>query len=129
MKDEIGLWIDQKKTVIIDGSGQDTIIINSNLEIDEADTGAKNYPAEDQHDRRVTGHMKKYYMEVIAHLKGAKNIMILGPGEAKLELQKRLAAAGLENKIVKVENADKLTNRQLAAKVRAFFATQKQAAY
>ncbi len=129
MKDEIGLWIDQKKTVIVDGSGHDTTILNSNLETEETKSGAKDYPAEDQHDRRISGYMNRYYMEVIAHLKGAGNILILGPGEAKLELQKRLAAAGLEKKIVRVENADKLTNRQLAARVRDFFATQKQAAY
>ena len=50
--------------------------------------------AEDQRDRRFTGHLNKYYDEVIACIRDADSILILGPGEAKTELQERLEERG-----------------------------------
>ena len=48
--------------------------------------------------------------------------MIFGPGEAKLELEKELnESKELRAKVVSVEAADKMTERQIAAKVRRYF--------
>jgi hypothetical protein len=47
--------------------------------------------------------------------------LIFGPGEAKGELKKRLESKGLGGRIVGVETTDKMTERQIAAKVRAYF--------
>jgi hypothetical protein len=51
----------------------------------------------------------------------ADSILIFGPGEAKGELEKRLASKGLSGRVVGVETVDKMTDRQIAAKVRQRF--------
>ena len=49
--------------------------------------------------------------------------MIFGPGEAKGGLKKRLESKVLSGRIVGVETVDKMTDRQIAAKVRQRFLT------
>ena len=44
-----------------------------------------------------------------------------GPGEAKVELKARLKKNKLDGHIVAVESVDKMTDRQVAARVRKFF--------
>jgi hypothetical protein len=48
-------------------------------------------------------------------------ILIFGPGEAKGELEKRLASKRLGAKVVGVETADKMTDHQIEAKVRQHY--------
>jgi hypothetical protein len=55
-------------------------------------------------------------------LREATAILILGPGEAKLELNKRFEQKNLGDRIIGVEAADKMTKPQIAAKAREFFA-------
>ena len=45
----------------------------------------------------------------------------VGPGEAKGELEKRLEYEGLKAHVLAVEAADKMTDRQVSAKVRERF--------
>jgi hypothetical protein len=52
-----------------------------------------------------------------------KTILILGPGEAKGEFIRRIKSKKLGGSIVELETADKMTDRQLAAKVAQHFAT------
>jgi len=47
-------------------------------------------------------------------------ILIFGPGEAKGELAKRIENAGLSGRIAGIETVDKMTDRQIAAKVRTY---------
>ena len=51
----------------------------------------------------------------------AASLFVFGPGEAKGELVKRLAHEKPTTRSVNVEAADKLTDRQIAAKVREHF--------
>jgi len=46
---------------------------------------------------------------------------MLGPGEAKVELQKRLGFCGLGDRIAAIKPADKMTDDQIAAEVRQYF--------
>ena len=82
--------------------------------------------AEDQRDRRFTGHLNKYYDEVIACIRDADSILILGPGEAKIELEARLGTQALGERIVGIETVDKMTDRQIAARVRQQFLKSKR---
>ena len=66
-------------------------------------------------------HLNKYYDKVISYISNAESILIFGPGEAKGELEKRLANHGLGGRIVGIETDDKMTDRQIAAKVRQHF--------
>jgi 50S ribosomal subunit-associated GTPase HflX len=45
----------------------------------------------------------------------------MGPGEAKFEFEKRLIHERIGQKVAVIEAADKLTERQFAAKVRKYF--------
>ena len=47
--------------------------------------------------------------------------MILGPGEAKSEFQKRLNQGKIGVRIAAIETAGRMTVRQISAKVRDFF--------
>jgi hypothetical protein len=47
--------------------------------------------------------------------------LLLGPGEAKGELTKRLERHHFSGRIVGSETADKMTHRQIVAKVRQYF--------
>ena len=48
-------------------------------------------------------------------------ILILGPGEAKGELKKRLAKGQKGARLVALETADKMTEPQVVARVRQYF--------
>jgi hypothetical protein len=127
MKSEAGLWIDHRKAivVIVTSQGEETRRISSNIEKDVGYSGSSrsegSQDAEDMQDRRYTNRLSRYYDEVIACVRDAGSIQIFGPGEAKGELAKRLQSADLAGRIVGVETVDKMTDRQIAAKVRQHF--------
>ena len=126
MKSAAGLWIDHREAVIvmITDEGEETKQITSNMEKHVRFSGgtiSEEGGAEDQRDRQFTGHLNKYYDEVVAYIRNAESILIFGPGEAKGELKKRLENKGLGGRIVGIETDDKMTDRQIAAKVREHF--------
>ncbi|HEV8117810.1 MAG TPA: hypothetical protein VGQ32_04755 [Thermoanaerobaculia bacterium] len=132
MKTIAGVWIDHRKAVVTKIAGQDeaTRVIESNVEkhagrIDGVRSTtpyeAQKVPADDSRQREFTGHLHGYYDAIIAALGDAESILILGPGEAKGELRSRLEKDHLGGRIAAVETADKMTDRQIAAKVREYF--------
>ena len=60
-------------------------------------------------------------LAVIACIRDAESILIFGPGEAKGELKKRLQRNKLGGCIIAIETIDRMTDRQIAAKVRRYF--------
>ena len=126
MEKQAGLWIDHRKTVIVLISEAGELIkeITSGLEKRVNFTGgtaSEDGSTEDVRDRQFEGHLNKYYDQVIALLRQSDSILIFGPGEAKRELQKRLESKGMKARIRGIESADKLTEAQVAAKVRGYF--------
>lgn len=126
MKSAAGLWIDHRKAVIvmITDHGEETKRITSNMEKHVRFSGgtiSEEGGAENQRDREFTGHLTAYYDKVISCISNVESILIFGPGEAKGELKKRLVDKGLGKRIVGVETVDKMTDRQIAAKVRQHF--------
>src|SRR5512135_2511135 len=124
MKRQVGLWIDHRKTVIVSITDQaeETTLIESDMEKHvRYSGGAQDVSAEDQRDRQFKGRLGAYYDRVIAYVRDAESILIMGPGEAKGELGKRLESEGLSGRIVGIETVDKITDAQLAAKVRQRF--------
>ena len=124
MKKEVGLWIDHRKTVIVSvtDKGEETSLIQSGMEEHVRYSGAaQEDSAEDQRDTRFTGHLNKYYDRVISCIRDAESILIFGPGEAKVELGKRLERESLSGRVVDIETVDKMTDRQIAARVRKHF--------
>lgn len=132
MKKQVGLWIDHKRAVIVTLSeaGEQVQEVASNLEKHSRYHGATHpkspYSAQyqkgdDQIDRQREEQLGKYYTNIISLLRGAQALLILGPGEARQELEKRLAQAHLLPPATLVQPADKMTLPQISARVRRHF--------
>jgi hypothetical protein len=124
MKSNVGVWIDHRKAVIVsltDKVENTTRIISDMEKHVRFSGGAQEALAEDQHDRRFTGHLNKYYDKVVSCIRDADSILILGPGEAKVELRTRLESETLGGHVVGTETVDKMTDQQIAARVRQRF--------
>ncbi len=132
MKKEFGLWIDHREAilVILTDDGEEIKHITSNIgkhirysgsSHSRTPEGLKEVTAEDQRDRKSENQLNKYYDEVMAAIRDADSIQIFGPGEAKGELKKRIEHEGLKARILAVETVDKMTDRQISAKVREHF--------
>ena len=122
----VGVWIDHKRAVIVelDGEAESIKELASNVGGRPRYHGRSDVQdgsAEDQRDNRYAGLLEKYYDQVVALTRDAEAILVLGPGEAKGELADDLRRSGLGGRIVAVEAADKLTDRQIAARVRQTF--------
>ena len=128
MSVKAGVWIDHQQAVLvlITDAGKEIKKITSGIEAPDRSRSHNSYTpndftAEDRLERKFDSHLKDFYDEVIACLQGSDAILILGPGEAKGELHKRLASKKLRRLIVEVKTADKMTDRQLAAKIAPAF--------
>lgn len=122
-KMQAGMWIDHKHAFLV-FIGEDADVterIESGVEKHVRFTGHSaegQGKADNQRDRQYEAHLGEYYDEVIARVRDAESILLFGPGEAKGELEKRLASKGLAARIVGVETTDKMTEHQITAKVR-----------
>ena len=125
MSTEIGLWIDHRKAVIVivNDESEEVREIISHMEKHTrfSGGGSEEGSAEDMRDRQFGSHLNAYYDKVIAAIRHGDSIQIFGPGEAKGELKKRLEREGFKGRVVAIESADKMTDRQIAAKVRQRF--------
>ncbi|HVH46917.1 MAG TPA: hypothetical protein VM925_31455 [Labilithrix sp.] len=112
------LWIDQHEAKIFH-VGDDTFdaaIIESqhrHVRRHSDATRERAHPADAQH----------YYHEVARALEGVAEILVVGPGAAKLEFIKHVHKhdRGLEPKIIGVETVDHPTDGQLVAHARHYF--------
>lgn len=121
MKRDVAVWIDHKEAVISAIAGEDESTSRLESGVTRGGASGSESGAEDQRDRHFANHLRAWYDAVISHIKDANGILLLGPGEAKHELEKRIQDAGLGDRIVAVETADKLTDHQVAAKARERF--------
>ncbi len=132
MKSTVGLWIDHRKAIIVavtDKGEETTLVISKALKQlrRSGDSPLKGryeplqVPSADSRQKRFTGHLNIYYDAVIASIHDAGSVLIFGPGEATGELIKRLKRSNLGGLIAGIETVDKMTDRQVAAKVRKYF--------
>ena len=132
MKKEIGLWLDHRDAIIVilTDAGEEIKHITSDSgkhirysgsSHSKTPEGLKEVTSEDQRDRKFDNQLNKFYDELIASIRDADSIQIFGPGEAKGELEKRLKHEQIKGQILTSETADKMTDRQVAAKVREHF--------
>ena len=132
MKDKAGVWIDHRKAVIVmvTSTGEHTALLVSTVEKHAERSGdsplkgryeSRQVAADDSRQRTLTGKLNIYYDAVIAALRNAESFIIFGPGEAKGELKKRLVKSKFGGRVAAVETADKMTDRQIVAKVREYF--------
>lgn len=131
MTRSVGLWIDHKNAVIVsvDEKGETIRKLESGAQHvvyrgaprPRTAYSAQYNQGDDQLDKQYLLYLKKYYEKVIALLRGASGILIFGPGEAKVELRSRLERQKGTSPQVQVEPADKMTDRQIVARVRRYY--------
>ena len=122
VRKDVGVWIDHRKAVIatVGKVGVPIQRIASNMEKHVRFSGGA-ISGEDIRERRFANHLERYYAAVTARIRTAESILLLGPGEAKLELKHHLEREGLGERIVGVDTTDKMTDRQISAKVGQYF--------
>jgi hypothetical protein len=132
MSNKLGLWIDHRKAIVVtiaeQGEQIEEIVSGVEKQLQrggdrplEGDYEVVQVPADDRRQRDFTKHLNIYYAAVIAAIRDAESILIFGPGEAKGELKEQLEKNNLGGHIIDIQTVDKMTNPQIAAKVRAYF--------
>lgn len=132
MKKEIGMWVDHRRAVIVtlENNKETVQIILSNMENNTRFSSGsqsgismdeKTSSAEDIRDRQNEMHLGKYYAEIAYKIKEADSIMIFGPGDAKVQFTSYLKQEKLGGKVSSVDTTDKMTDRQISAKVHDYF--------
>ena len=127
-----GVWIDHRKAQIVGLSpaGRFTTVVLSNVEKHLERGGdspmrgayeAQQVPADDRRQRALTGELNVYYDAVIEALRDYNKLLVFGPGEAKGDLRARLLKKKQGGRVSAVEPADHMTDRQIIAKVQAYF--------
>jgi hypothetical protein len=132
MNDKAGIWIDHRKALVVTfpPEGEDISLILSRVEKHPERGGdsplkgryeAHSVPADVSRQRALTGELNTYYDSVIATVRGVAHVLLFGPGEAKGELHRRFVMMQVGEHITAVEAADKMTDREIIAKVREHF--------
>ena len=141
MKKYVGIWLDHREAFVISltrdqpaFSGDQEMIerIESNIEgrtrlsggsrSRKTPYGPQDISVDSKQEDRFKLQRRKYFKEVLRRLSDADRILIFGPGEAKIELKKEIEKSKeLAGKMKKIESADKMTIKQITAKVKTFF--------
>ncbi len=125
MTHNVGIWIDHRRAIIV--STTEGVVTTKTLE-SEVDPHPRysGFPQEGRGEKRYEAHhterLHQYYDAVIGQMGHPGAVLILGPGEAKLELEARLSrASAATSRTVAVEAADALTEPQVVAHVNEYF--------
>lgn len=132
MNTRTGLWIDHDgaSVVVFNGAQQRVRTIQSNVisqprRGSDTPTGkrfdAHHIAADATRFRTHESELRVFFDRVLAALPGAGELLVLGPGRAKGEFLKHLRAAGWAGRLLAVEPAEKMSDRQLIAVVREYF--------
>jgi hypothetical protein len=129
----VGIWIDHGHATIVSLSGKQLTTETWDSEVERhprlagGSRSATVYRAQDvaserTYEQRFQRQLTAYYKRLIGRLRDADQLFIFGPGKAKAELKKALEKyKDFRGTIVGVEPADKMTEPQIAAKVRQRF--------
>jgi peptide subunit release factor 1 (eRF1) len=122
MPRRVAIWIDHREAILITLKGEQ---VTGEEEL-FSDVGPHTHGGGwSQH--RIEAHrhevLKHYYEEVVEHLGPVDEILILGPGQAKHELDQNIEHhKGLRGKVVAVHGTPRLSEHELIAEAERFFA-------
>ena len=137
MKKYTGIWIDHKEAVLVSIEGDQTVVqhVESGAESNLKPAGgwkaggtvvAQAVFNEHTAEERRKHQYHAFFVKVIELLGDSSKIVLIGPGEAKIEFAKELdKVTGLHTKVAGVEACERLTENQLIAKVKTLFIAQK----
>jgi hypothetical protein len=130
---KVGIWLDHRRAVLVYVLEKDSQVrtLNSHVEkrvrLAGGSRGKEPYAPQDirqdsKQDERIAHQLKEYYERIIRIIGQPEELYIFGPGEAKQELARRVAAhKELGDLAPAVETADKLTVPNIVGKVREHF--------
>jgi len=145
MSDHCGIWIDHRRAIIVMLENGNVTVQTLPSDVDlrprrkggstgTTASGRRRMPGggraagpqdampEDRIDRKHKAALEHFYRRVVSAAGGVGSVLLFGPGEAKTEMSRVLDdSPGAADRSVWVEPADKLTDRQIVARVRAFF--------
>ena len=137
-KNYAGLWIDHRRAVIvtitdegetierIESDTERKIRLSGGSRTAKTPYGPQQVAVDGKQEERIKRQLHQYYQEIMRKIKDANKLLILGPGEAKTEFKKELEKSkGQVLKKITVQPADKMTERQITAKIRDFFSNRK----
>ncbi|MDF1577453.1 MAG: hypothetical protein P1P81_03305 [Desulfobulbales bacterium] len=134
MTQRVGIWVDHKEAILVSVTDTETTLqrIESHAESNFRPSGgwkasgtnvAQAVSKEQKAEERRRHLFHSFYHGVIEKIGKADFIYLSGPGEAKLELAKEVEKIkGPRGRIAAVEPSDRLTENQIVAKVKSFFA-------
>lgn len=132
MNTNAGLWIDHREAVIalVSDKAVETKKIASHVEkqlrrsngvCSTRHNESKPIRADGSVERDFAGNLQRYYDQIIDSISNAESVVIYGPGEAKVELKKRIEQHSPYKHMLTVVAADKMSDRQFVAKIRKHF--------
>lgn len=134
MKKQTGIWIDRSKAIIVTLSNETETVteIGANIENriyheNEGDKGSfmgsRHINNEKKFEERTAHQIDAFLKEVLQKIQDADELYVLGPADIKLKLQHKIKNNNLlASKLKAVEAADSMTNNQVIAKIKGFFA-------
>ena len=132
MKNNMGVWIDGTKAVIVklenDSVSEISAEIDNNVHHGrEGDKGTfigggRHVNNEKTFDERRKHQTHNYIENVISEIKSADSVFVFGPSEMKNHLKSQIESGKhLIGKLSAVETADKMTEKQIVAAVKKHF--------
>lgn len=134
MPKRFGVWIDHSQAHLValtNGSPPNVVTITSDIEhkhkamprAGRVAPGHLNGSPNKRYEQRREEEKRRFYRQIVNALAGAENIVVMGPGFAKGELEKEIKRDGrLTGCISSIEPTDnKMTTAQLIAKVKEAF--------
>ena len=113
------VWIDHEEAKIFHVSADSFETLN----VRAPKHHVHRHPVGMEERRQHPADAKRFFEDVVHALLGAREILVVGPSTAKLELIRHLHKhhPALETRVVGIETVDHPTSGQLAAHVRQYF--------
>lgn len=132
MSAKAGVWIDREHAIVVLINGNEDELKSFHAGTSEpfpqtAETRERHeytrndFVAEDKLEHKQSNARHSMYDAVLRYVGDVDSLYVLGPGEAKKEFQKYVASKRHSKLDVELETSDKMTDPQLAAKVRKHF--------
>ena len=116
-----GVWIDHEKAVVAAAREDEirTRTVRSGVAPHPHWGGAQDGGGEKKYEARHGQELNRFYDAVVAELDPLASLYLFGPGEAKLELKKRLERVSRFAHVpVRLESCGRLTDAQIIERVR-----------
>ncbi len=133
MKKKAGIWLDSREAFIVELIAEEAVItrVQSDIENFNVSGGSRSStpwgPQEEVSERKYLERRKhqeqQYFNNIWDALKEMDEIYLFGPAEAKIGFEKVIRdQATPKPKLLATETADSMTEKQIVAQVRHFFA-------